>query len=96
MKKVKLMLLSLSVLAVVGGALAFTAKTGSKFCVVPTTSSSLCPANCPNYISITDPIKSTDFVCTTITTGTLGSECTLSSGAPKPCGLVTPQHKTME
>ena len=36
MKKIKLMLLSLSILAVVGGALAFRAKSGDFYCTAPT------------------------------------------------------------
>jgi len=36
MKKIKLMLLSLSILAVVGGALAFTLKTQGDWCTAPT------------------------------------------------------------
>ena len=36
MKRVKLMLLSLSILAVVGGALAFTAKNAPFYCTAPT------------------------------------------------------------
>jgi hypothetical protein len=36
MKKIKLMLLSLSILAVVGGALAFTLKEGTEYCTAPT------------------------------------------------------------
>jgi hypothetical protein len=36
MKKVKLMLASLTILAVVGGALAFTLKAGFDYCTAPT------------------------------------------------------------
>ena len=36
MKKIKLMLLSLSILAVVGGALAFTLKDSDEYCTAPT------------------------------------------------------------
>jgi hypothetical protein len=64
MKKVKLMLVSLSVLAVVGGALAFTAKSGTQFCSTLADQSSVC-ANftCPNLAKIkatTDAV----FICT--------------------------------
>jgi len=46
MKKVKLMLLSLSILAVVGGTLAFTAKTGAKICTAVVDSQGHCPTYC--------------------------------------------------
>jgi hypothetical protein len=65
MKKVKLMLVSLTVLAVVGGALAFTAKQGDQFCTAEVDALSSCPAEfCPDLASITpttDPI----FLCST-------------------------------
>jgi hypothetical protein len=63
MKKVKLMLLSLSVLAVVSGALAFKVKQGQQFCVAAASSTS-CPVNCPNLLAITDPVSPNDFICT--------------------------------
>jgi hypothetical protein len=62
MKKVKLMLMSLSVLAVVGGALAFSAKTGAKICTVDVNSDGSCPQFCASLRQ-----KSTTnatFICT--------------------------------
>jgi hypothetical protein len=65
MKKVKLMIVSLSILAVVSGALAFKVKQGDTFCAAVATSSTSCPVNCPDLKSITDPAAAADFVCTT-------------------------------
>ena len=63
MKKVKLMLLSLSVLAVVGGTLAFTAKTGAMICTAPVDSQGHCPTYCDIALkkSNTNP---GEFMCT--------------------------------
>jgi hypothetical protein len=50
MKKVKIMLLSLLVLAVVGGAMAFNARTTTKFCTIAPNQDGSCPtspASCP-------------------------------------------------
>jgi hypothetical protein len=73
MKKIKLMLVSLSVLAVVGGALAFSAKSGSFYCTANTIldahNNVTCPAACPNKAKIKIGAAS-DNVCTT----TLGTD----------------------
>jgi hypothetical protein len=82
MKKVKLMLLSLSILAVVGGALAFTAKTGQKFCTAKYTNA--CPQKCPTPAQLKDG-SSSDFVCTTPTTNDIDHPCDVS-GVALDCG----------
>jgi hypothetical protein len=49
MKKLKIMLLSLALFAVVGGALAFKAKFSRDFCVTEVTGSAICSEQvCPN------------------------------------------------
>jgi hypothetical protein len=64
MKKVKLMLLSLSVLSVVGGALAFTAKTGTQYCTTIVDQISDCAGlPCPNLARIR-PTTNDVFICT--------------------------------
>jgi hypothetical protein len=69
MKKVKLMLVSLSVLAVVGAALAFKAKDTGEFCTAPLNQDGkTCPQNCPNDRFLT--LGQGDFICTQTTNGT--------------------------
>jgi hypothetical protein len=85
MKKIKIMLLSLSILAVVGGALAFTVKIGNPFCVATTTSSTTCPTDCPDLAKIKTTTDPNVYLCTTTTSGIPGSECTsgtLCNGSP--------------
>jgi len=49
MKKVKLMLLSLSILAIVAAALAFTVKGNARLCTaLPDSSFPFCDKDCPN------------------------------------------------
>jgi hypothetical protein len=70
MKKVKLMLLSLSVLAVVGGALAFTAKQTFRYCTAPTVSGQQCKnIACPTENARITTVDPTIFVCTAATIG---------------------------
>jgi hypothetical protein len=63
MKKVKLMLLSLSILAVVAGALAFKVNTGVQICTAAVKTDGTCPAFCPSprFLADTPP---TQFICT--------------------------------
>lgn len=94
MKKVKLMLLSLSILAVVGGALAFAAKTGIQFCIAPTILDSngniTCPSFCPNLGKLkSGPVTSN--VCTTITSGDPENPC-----PPQTICIATNPGKTIE
>lgn len=69
MKRVKIMLLSLALFAVVGGALAFKAKYNIKFCTAPTEVGKACTqvAACPNLVvnSTTTNDAGIQFVCTT-------------------------------
>lgn len=93
MKKVKLMLLSLSILAVVGGALAFTAKTGTTYCTADVDSNGNCPAICPLPGKLS-PVITTKFVCTTTSVGTAADPCNQVNG-PAPACFVKVQ-KTIE
>ena len=80
MKKVKLMLLSFCVLAIVAGALAFKSKGSLKFCYAAVeTSFPFCgteqnPKACPNFANKVGP--GTTWLCITPTSGNVGSECT--------------------
>lgn len=67
MKKIKMMLLSLALFAVVGGALAFKARFQTDFCTAPTEQGVACTQiACANHaISKIDPKNQADFVCTT-------------------------------
>lgn len=93
MKKIKLMLLSLSILAVVGGALAFTAKEGTFYCTA-LPEDGICPQDCPVSASIKAPVLATDFVCTTPTITNGLDNCHKLSGAAVRCGASI--HKTVE
>jgi len=67
MKRIKLMLLSLSLFAVVGGALAFKARFNTDFCTTATIPG-VSPASqfCPNHaVSKVDPQHQAIFVATT-------------------------------
>jgi len=81
MKKVKLMLLSFCVLAVVAGALAFKSKGTLEFCWnTPNPFSPFCgtiqnPKVCPNH-TIIGKSHLTNRLCTAPTTGIAGSPCT--------------------
>jgi hypothetical protein len=69
MKRIKLMLLSLSILAVVGGALAFTVKTSPLYCTANTVlvnNVTTCPVFCPDEGKIQIG-AGTDYICTTTT-----------------------------
>ncbi len=93
MKRVKMMLLSLLVLGVVGGAMAFKAKFNATYCTTPvrillTNGLHVCaavgggPLNCPNKIIFVETVAKTDFNVWCYTTRNLGDlDC---SPAP-PC-----------
>ena len=53
MKKVKMMLLSLSLVAVVGGALAFKATYTTPFCTAALPENEICDIACPNPVAST-------------------------------------------
>ena len=92
MKKVKLMLLSLSILAVVGGALAFTAKGSNKFCTaVINPANPYCNKACPNF---TERLLANagDFICTTTTTGVLLRPCKDINNVTLPCVAASAQY----
>jgi hypothetical protein len=77
MKKVKLMLLSLSILAVVGGALAFTAKTGPLYCTANTVLVNGV-TTCPDFCHTEGKIQAgvgTDNICTTTTSADPDNPC---------------------
>ncbi|MCS3800137.1 hypothetical protein [Niastella sp. OAS944] len=68
MKRVKIMLLSLLVLAVAGGAMAFNAKRTTKFCTIATLSNGSCPtspSSCALYTGQTNAGGTGDVVCYT-------------------------------
>lgn len=81
MKKVKVMLLSLLVFAVVGGALAFKAKFDQEFCTAPAVALGggvfVCPVFCPNYVQNS----------TIVASATGNRWCTVTSGGKpnNPC-----------
>jgi hypothetical protein len=67
MNKIKMMLLSLALFAVVGAALAFKARFQQDFCTAPLPQDQNCAAiACPNHaVSQIDPLQRAAFVCTT-------------------------------
>ena len=77
MKRVKIMLTSLAVLAVVGGALAFKAKYSTTYCSAATVSGVACTqiASCPNRVfnSTTIGANATRVCTTTPLNGTCGN-----------------------
>jgi hypothetical protein len=91
MKRVKLMLLSLSVLAVVGAALAFNVKQGQFFCTAPTLSGGSCAQACPNRAQLTETVPG-NFICTTITIDDLdptkSTDCQYLNGVFTQCDPV--------
>jgi hypothetical protein len=82
MKRVKLMLLSFSVLAVVAGALAFNAKGTTDMCYAATVAgpnycgTTLSPKSCPTRTTKGDFKSGATFVCTAPTSGNSNSPCT--------------------
>jgi len=64
MKKVKIMLLSLLVLAVAGGAMAFNAKFSNSFCTIATVNG-VCPTN-PSSCPIVKKVKLTTAIGTPV------------------------------
>ena len=88
MKKVKLMLLSLTVLATVGGALAFSVKGPQRFCTAATVNNSCVNVACPNdrtgIQNGTQP-----FICTTPTSGIVATPCKNAAGTTLPCNATS-------
>jgi hypothetical protein len=84
MKKVKIMLLSLALFAVVGGALAFKAKFSNKYCVTFTIKNAQGQPACdlvnPQACAFQDAVTTTAGVglrlCTTATNGNAAAPCT--------------------
>ena len=74
MKKLKFMLLSLALVAVVGGSLAFKATYIKSYCTAPTQIGFTCPElACPNLVNFSTTINGVgDFVCTTPTVPNVG------------------------
>ncbi len=69
MKKVKMMLLSLGLFAVVGGALAFKAKYSTSYCTAPTQQGIACAQKfCPNIVANSTTLNAgtQPFVCTAL------------------------------
>lgn len=96
MKKIRIMLLSLAVLAVVGGALAFKAKGSLQLCTsLPI--NGVCPANqtCPNFVGATT-VQPTIWVCTTTTNGAgIGQDkCTYKDANNQVQSLTCAGHAT--
>ena len=90
MKKVKIMLFSLAVLAVVGGALAFKAMGPFNYCTAPLGANGTCNFNCTNIRSgFADNNQA--FVCTTTPRLAFDAEgnpvylCTNAQGANLQC-----------
>ena len=98
MKRVKLMLLSFCILAVVAGALAFKAKGTLDFCTAPTKSINPTLACPSNYACPTENTKllANDgaFICTAATSGFAATPCKVNgnpSGATILCGTTSAQ-----
>jgi len=88
MKKVKLMLVSLSVLAIVGAALAFNVKGDQRFCTAATVNSSCQNVFCPSD-KTGDPLAGQPFICTTPTSGIVATPCKNAVGATLPCNATS-------
>ena len=66
MKRIKMMLLSLALFAVVGGALAFKAKFRTDYCTAPLQANGTCGIACPALTaSTTIGAQQQPFICTT-------------------------------
>jgi hypothetical protein len=92
MKRLKIMLLSLALLAVVGGALAFKANFNTQYCAIETEGSD-CPAalDCPDFvISTTEGVSVEPFFCTTITNGNPDDPCGTEASQTVDCLQVQP------
>jgi hypothetical protein len=66
MKKLKYMLLSLALIAVVGGALAFKAKFSTTYCTAPVNTDGSCPAACPAFTANSTIANAITSFCTTV------------------------------
>jgi hypothetical protein len=93
MKKIKLMLASLSILAVVGGALAFSTNTGTTYCTALPENGD-CPQECPTTAKLKAGGQD-DFVCTTTTSGVSTRPCKDGSGVILTC-ITTSVNSTIE
>ena len=79
MNRLKVMLLSLALFAVLGGALAFKAKFQTHYCSAPTQQNFACAAlTCPNFTVSTTRLATGDFFCTTPAPN---DECTYLDGS---------------
>jgi len=105
MKKMKIMLLSFALLAIVGGALAFKAKGHIAYCTADPESGNACivsgqTANkaCPNRIILTNQVGGTQTRFTyCYTTPVAGrSDCKDASGADLLCTTPTTSFKTLD
>jgi len=65
MKRLKMMLLSLALFAVVGGALAFKARYQKQYCTAPVQQGGTCGVACPDITNSTTDGAS-QFFCTTL------------------------------
>jgi hypothetical protein len=65
MKKLKIILLSLALFAVVGGALAFKAKYQSRYCITDPNPDGSCPLECPVEVLTSTTEDANEFKCTT-------------------------------
>jgi len=90
MKRIKLMLLSLKILAVIGGALAFTAKTGPSYCTTSTVDGISCEnLSCPIFNRLKE--TSGNFLCTTTSTFVASRPCRFANGNVLPCATTSAQ-----
>jgi hypothetical protein len=84
MKKIKIMLLSLALVAVVGGALAFKVRGTTTYCTAAVGASGTCDFACPN--KKTGNPGGANFICTTIPRDNNGVlVCTDASNVKLPC-----------
>jgi hypothetical protein len=94
MKRIKLMLLSLTVLAVVGGALAFNVRGVTKYCTATPDVFGICPAVCVDFQTkglVFDP--NAPLVCTTTTSGISTRPCKDANLNDLPCTLTSTSYK---
>jgi hypothetical protein len=90
MKRVKIMLLSLSLLAVVGGALAFKAKFLSPICYTDVYNIALGKTTCPTPKGVkSDILKNTTFHTTTVNAGSCSYKDQFDVDQPLTCASQT-------
>jgi hypothetical protein len=90
MKRIKIMLLSLTLLAVVGGALAFKAKFSNPICYTDVYNIALGKTSCPTPKGVkNDPLKNKTFHTTTVNGGSCSYKDQFNVDQPLTCLDIT-------